>query len=259
MSCGRARRRRGFTLVELLIALAIVGALLAIAFGGLRVALGAWRQGEDRAEAHQHVRSIALILARARRGRLSVPGLARPGARARRALRGHRAARWSSSPRRRPFPRPIPIAFTAVVFGLDESGEGRAWSSASGRCPTGSPFTRGARSSIAIPASTALEFAYLDDGRLAGHLGRRPSPRPCRAPCGSRVATRSTAAEELPPLTVLLRTAPPNDPAASRDDGSGLRAGRGAAGARLRRRASAPSSRTRCGWRPPPRASTRRR
>ena len=32
--------RRGFTLVELLIALAIVGALLAIAFGGLRVAVG---------------------------------------------------------------------------------------------------------------------------------------------------------------------------------------------------------------------------
>ena len=60
-----ARDRRGFTLVELLIALSIVGALLAIAFGGLNVAIKAWRQGEDRAEAHQHVRSIALILARA--------------------------------------------------------------------------------------------------------------------------------------------------------------------------------------------------
>ena len=60
-----ASRARGFTLIELLIALAIVGALLAIAFGGLRVAVNAWRQGEDRAEAHQHVRSIALILARA--------------------------------------------------------------------------------------------------------------------------------------------------------------------------------------------------
>ena len=31
------RRQRGFTLVELLLALAIVGALLAIAFGGLRM------------------------------------------------------------------------------------------------------------------------------------------------------------------------------------------------------------------------------
>ena len=37
-----SRRQRGFTLIELLLALAIVGALLAIAFGGLRVAISAW-------------------------------------------------------------------------------------------------------------------------------------------------------------------------------------------------------------------------
>src|SRR5207244_1451485 len=43
------RGPRGFTLLEVLIALAIVGALLVIALGGMRVALGAWRQGEDRA------------------------------------------------------------------------------------------------------------------------------------------------------------------------------------------------------------------
>src|SRR5439155_5634866 len=58
------RGARGFTLLEVLIALAIVGALLVIAFGGMRVALGAWRQGEDRAEAYQHVRGVALSLAR---------------------------------------------------------------------------------------------------------------------------------------------------------------------------------------------------
>ena len=58
------RRDGGFTLLEVLIALAIVGALLVIAFAGMRVAVGAWRQGEDRAEAHQHVRGVALSLAR---------------------------------------------------------------------------------------------------------------------------------------------------------------------------------------------------
>ena len=59
------KQARGFTLLELLLALAIVGALLAIAFGGLRVAVTSWQRGEDRAEAHQHVRSVALTLARA--------------------------------------------------------------------------------------------------------------------------------------------------------------------------------------------------
>ena len=59
------RRARGFTLVELLLALAIVGLLLTIAFGGLRVATAAWTRGEDRAEAHQHVRAIAFTMARA--------------------------------------------------------------------------------------------------------------------------------------------------------------------------------------------------
>src|SRR3989442_9212166 len=77
----RRRGERGFTLLELIIALAIVGALLAVAFGGLRGALAAWTQGEDRAEAHQHLRSIALILSRALAGgypHRPGPGLAPP-------------------------------------------------------------------------------------------------------------------------------------------------------------------------------------
>ena len=59
------KRQRGFTLLEVHIALSIVGLLLTIAFGGLRVAMAAWRQGEDRAEAHLHVRAVAYTLSRA--------------------------------------------------------------------------------------------------------------------------------------------------------------------------------------------------
>ena len=58
------RGQRGFTLLELLLALAIVGALVVIAFSGVRIALAAWRQGEDRAEAHQHLRGVVISLAR---------------------------------------------------------------------------------------------------------------------------------------------------------------------------------------------------
>ena len=53
----RTVRPAGFTLVELLIAMAIVGALLVIAFGGLRVVLAASQRGEERVEVHQHLRS----------------------------------------------------------------------------------------------------------------------------------------------------------------------------------------------------------
>ena len=62
----------GFTLLELLIALAIVGALLAIAFGGLRMAISAWTRGDDRAEHaqvlpdHDVARVVACTRARER-------------------------------------------------------------------------------------------------------------------------------------------------------------------------------------------------
>ena len=59
------KRQRGFTLLEVLIAISIVGALLVIAFGGMRVAMAAWRQGETRVEAHQHIRAVAYTLTRA--------------------------------------------------------------------------------------------------------------------------------------------------------------------------------------------------
>ena len=66
------RGERGFTLLELVMALAIVGALVVIAFSGVRIALAAWRQGEERAEAHQHIRSVVLSLACSVRDRKSV-------------------------------------------------------------------------------------------------------------------------------------------------------------------------------------------
>src|SRR2546426_837664 len=81
------------------------------AFAGMRVALAAWRQGEDRAEAHQHVRSIALVLARsmsaaypysAPRGLGPTPSL----------LFGGTATRLEFVTQTAPYPAALPIAFT---------------------------------------------------------------------------------------------------------------------------------------------------
>jgi prepilin-type N-terminal cleavage/methylation domain-containing protein len=59
------RGDRGFTLVEMLLALSIGAALLVIMFGGIRGALAAWGRGEARAMALEHGRSLAQVLGRA--------------------------------------------------------------------------------------------------------------------------------------------------------------------------------------------------
>ena len=61
-SAPPARNAPGFTLVEVLIAVAIVAGVLAMALGAARVGLAAWRQGDARAEGLQHARSLAVLL-----------------------------------------------------------------------------------------------------------------------------------------------------------------------------------------------------
>jgi general secretion pathway protein J len=198
------RGERGFTLVELLIALSIVGALLAIAFGGLRVAVRAWAQGEDRAEAHQHVRSVALTLARAVSGTYPY--------RASRGLAPEPVVLFAGSERKvefvtqsAPFPASIPIAFTAVVFSVDEGGEPglvvrqRA-------LPNRDPF-EDAPIVYRDPSVTALKLAYLDEGGWKDSWDgaeSKETPRAVRIAVATAVKGR---VEELPPFTVTLRVA----------------------------------------------------
>lgn len=197
---------RGFTLVELLIALAIVGALLAIAFGGLRVAMTSWRQGEDRAEAHQHVRSVAFTLARA-------VSAAYPY-RASRSLAPEPVVLFSGTEQRvefvtqaTPFPGAIPIAFTAVVFAFDDGSEPglvvrqRA-------LPNREPFGEAAVV-YRDPSVTALRFAYLDESGWKDSWDGAEAKATPRAVRITVATTLSGRVEELPPLTVSLRTALP--------------------------------------------------
>jgi general secretion pathway protein J len=203
----RRRADQGFTLVELLLALAIVGALLAIAFGGLRVAVGAWQRGEDRAEAHQHVRSVALTLARAMSAAYPY--------RASRSLAPDPVVLFAGTDKRvefvsqaAPFPFAIPIAFTAVVLTLDDGGEGglvvrqRA-------LPNQEPFDK-AEIVYRDATVSALKFAYLDEG--GSWKDSWDGAEAKATPKAVKIAVATTLngrAEELPPITVSLRVVPP--------------------------------------------------
>jgi general secretion pathway protein J len=201
-----SRRERGFTLLEVVIALSIVGMLLVIAFGGMRVALSAWRQGDERADVHQHIRGVAVILARGLGAAYPYQGT--------RGLSPERVVLFTGGERRvefvtqaPPFPLGTPIAFTAVVIALEEGAEPglvireRA-------LPNRDPFTA-APIVFRDPSVQTLTLSYMDDaGAWKDEWdgdNEQKIPRAVKVSVGTAVGTRSYT---LPPLTVSLRSMP---------------------------------------------------
>lgn len=117
----RRVRTAGFTLIEVVIALTLVGALLAVTFGGLRVGLAAWRQGDARAEHLQRVRSLNQLLVRAVGGAHPYRVDAAGPEPAPLAFQGERD-RLAFVTARPPVPLAAPIAFTAVSLALEPTG-----------------------------------------------------------------------------------------------------------------------------------------
>jgi len=169
----RCSRQRGFTLIEIVIALSIVGALLVIMFGGLRVGLGAWRRGEDRAELLEHERNVDQMVDHAVTGSyLYNPGTSPAGtsppatgpAGASSATQAgilfegapDRVAFVTVAP---PVPSSVPIAFTAVTISL-ETGPTPGLAVRQRALPNTEPF-EAVPPIFVDPAVTALRFRYL--------------------------------------------------------------------------------------------------
>jgi prepilin-type N-terminal cleavage/methylation domain-containing protein len=145
----------GFTLIEVVIALTLVAALLAITFSGLRVGLAAWRQGDARAEQLQRVRSLNQLLVRAvggthpYRADATGPDPASP------AFQGERD-RLTFVTARAPIPLAAPLAFTAVSLSIEDTG----LTIREAALPSRALF--GALAPVlADPGVTALQFRYL--------------------------------------------------------------------------------------------------
>jgi general secretion pathway protein J len=197
------RRDHGFTLLEVLIALAIVGALLAVAFGGLRVALSAWRQGEDRAEAHQYARGVAMGLARSLAAAYPYTGT-RTDAPETVLLFEGRHDSLSFVTQSPPFPFSIPIAFAAVVIDVG-AGEHPGLTIRQRALPNWNPFSQ-AEVVLNDPTVTAVEFTYLTatgEWQDAWDVETEKS-----LPRGIRLTLRTTqtgTSGSPPPITVPIK------------------------------------------------------
>ena len=159
--------------------------LLTITFSGLRVGMAAWRQGDARAEALQHGRSLNQLLVRALGGAHPYRvGTAGPDASPPLAFQGERdrLAFVTALP---PIPLAAPIAFTAVALSRESDGL-TIWEDA---LPNRDLFARLAPV-LVDPTVAVLQFRYFRGRTGRGWSGgTRPPRRGCRPRSRSRSPT----------------------------------------------------------------------
>jgi general secretion pathway protein J len=203
----RAHRARaaGFTLLELLIALSIVGVLLAIAFGGLRMGVMAWARGEDRAEHQQRARGLSQILIRTVGGAYPYQGFLVEGGEKRVLFSGaeHRVEFVSQTPA---LPSGVPAAFTAVVIALEDDAQGRALVVRQRVLPNREPFKE-ATVALRDPTVQGVEFRYLSAEGTWSDNWDPDNDKKLPSAIRIRVSTlKGDRLEPSAPVTVSIRT-----------------------------------------------------
>lgn len=158
-------RQRGFTLVEVVLALTIVATLLVVMFGSLRVGLASWQRGDERAEVLERSRSLTQIFTRslgAAHPYMSWPQRTQP---ARLLFEGapDRVAFVTAMP---PFPTAGPIAWTAVTLS-QETGPVPGFAVRQKPLPNDQPFDLGLRPALVDGTVGNVRFRYLRESDRA--------------------------------------------------------------------------------------------
>jgi general secretion pathway protein J len=200
--------QRGFTLLELILALSIVAAMLAIVFGGLRVGVRAWQRGEERTESQQHARSLNALLALSLGGTAAYLGAAPAGVQPEVLFQGA-PDRLSFVTVSAPFPLPAPIAFTAVTLSVDE-GNTPGLAIREKALPNDDPFEDVAPI-VVDPSFTAVRFRYLRDSEGSWEESwdgaeERAVPRAVEVTLTTVVGGQPV---EQPPVSVSIRVISP--------------------------------------------------
>ena len=204
----KRRGQRGFTLLELVLALSIVAAMLAIIFGGLRVGIRAWQRGDERTESQQHARSLNALLALSLGGTAAYLGPAPAGVQPEVLFQGA-PDRLSFVTVSAPFPLPAPIAFTAVTLSIDE-GDKPGLAIREKALPNDDPFEDVAPI-VVDPSFTAVRFRYLRDTEGSWEESwdgaqERAVPRAVEVTLTTMVGGQPV---EQPPVSVSIRVTSP--------------------------------------------------
>lgn len=118
---SRRPRARGFTLLEVLLALSIVAVLMVIVSGGLRIGLTAWQRGEERAAKLDRDRSLLVLLEGALAG--AFPYRVTPGdAEESRLLFDGQSDHLTFATLSPPLPTAAPAAFSVVSLAAEPAG-----------------------------------------------------------------------------------------------------------------------------------------
>ena len=205
----RRRAERGFTLIELVLALSIVAVMLTILFGSLRVGLRAWQRGEERAETLEHARGMTQMIEQALGGVHAFQGRTDKDAPLQILFQGEeeKVSFVTVSP---PFPPPVPIAFTAITLSM-ETGAAPGLAIREKVLPNFDPFEQ-VVPNVVDPTVMAIRFRYLRDPEgdsweeTWNGAEERALPRAVEVTLMVRINGR---VEERRPVTVPIRVTAP--------------------------------------------------